>query len=89
MASTGASTRISPECCGDFLDVLGGGGEEALLLDLVSPAQACISVAVKLFRVGEAPLNGLFSPFVDLPSALGEAVLVCALAVIFPEMASA
>ena len=55
----------------DLLDVLCGGGEQALLLDSCQAAHSGVAVSVQLFGVGEASLHRLFSAFVD---ALAHAV---------------
>lgn len=42
-----------PQCHRDFLDVLGGCGEEGLGLDLGEGSEAGVAVAEELFGVGE------------------------------------
>ncbi len=50
---------------GDLLDVLGSGGQQALLLHLHQSAHPRIAVSVELLGVGVATFHCLFSSFVD------------------------
>ena len=50
---------------GDLLDVLSGGGEQALASDARETAEARVAVAMELLGVGEGAFDGLLSPLVD------------------------
>jgi len=49
----------------DFLDVLGGGGQQALAGDGNEPSEASIAMTVELFGIGEGTLDGLFPTLAD------------------------
>jgi hypothetical protein len=59
---------------GDLLDVLGGGGHEALACDADQSSELGIAVAMKLLGVGEGPFDSLFSAFVDCLSPRLQAI---------------
>ena len=65
---------------GDFFDVLGGGGEQALASDGEQSAEAGVAVAVELFGVGEGALDGFLAASVDALAPRREAMGVGALA---------
>ena len=49
----------------DLLDVLGGGGKQALAGDGNKPSEAGIAMTVELFGISEGTLDGLFAALVD------------------------
>jgi len=75
-----------PGCHCDFLDVLGGGGEEGLPSDALEAAIVRVLVAVELFGVCEEALDGLLSSLVDPLAPVGQAVGVGALTGVGPDV---
>jgi hypothetical protein len=71
----------------DFLDVLRGGGEQALAGDGEKPPEPGVAMAVKLFGVGEGALHGLLAALVDPLAPGSEAMGIDAFARSRPDMA--
>src|SRR5690606_12842858 len=72
---------------GDFLDVLGGGGQEALVGDACQTSEPCIAVSVKLFGVGKGALDRLLAALVDRLAPRRQPMPIGALACVGPDMA--
>jgi len=56
--------RCFGHCEGDFLDILGCGGEQALYCDSGEASKAGISVTVELFGIGKGAFHRLLSSLV-------------------------
>jgi hypothetical protein len=61
----GAVNGLGGQGESDFLDVLGGGGQQALAGDGNEPSEANIAMTVELFGIGEGTLDGLFPTLAD------------------------
>ena len=72
---------------GDFLDVLGGCGEEALAFDAYEASESGVAMAMKLFGVSEGAFDCFFSSFVDGLAMGGEALCIIAVARFLPDVA--
>ena len=72
---------------GYFLDVLGGGGEEALTADGEQPPEAGVAVAVKLFGVGKGAFDGLLTALVDAFAPGRKTVSIDTFSGLGPDMA--
>src|SRR5271170_828357 len=86
---SGFRRRIAVGCGeqqGDLLEVLRGGGQQALLLHFAEAAHPGVAVSVQLFGIGEAALHGLLSAFVDALADPLQAMGVDALAARLPHM---
>lgn len=86
-ASSCGGAVLGGHCQGDFLDVLCGGGEQALGCDGGQAPEAGISMSMKLLGVGEGTFDGFLSPLVDGLTPIGQAVGVGSLAGVLPDMA--
>ena len=75
------------ESKGDFLDVLSGGGEQALGGDSQQTSEAGVAVAVKLFGVGKGTFDRLLAPLVDALSPGSKTMGVGSFARVGPDMA--
>jgi hypothetical protein len=58
----------------DLLDVLGGGGKQALAGDSNEAAEAGVTVTVELFGIREGTLDGLFATFVDALAPVADCI---------------
>jgi len=61
-------------CEGDFLDVLGCGGEQALAGNGGEAPETRVSVTVQLLGVGEGTFHRFFSALVNAFSPIGQAM---------------
>ena len=59
---------------GDFLDILGGGCQEALAGDFDQASELGIAMAKELLGIGKGALDGLLSALVDGLAPRGQAV---------------
>src|ERR1700750_1029458 len=75
-------------CEGDLLDVLGGGGKQALEGNGRQAPETGITVPVELFGVGKGALDRLLAPLVDTLAPRGETVCVGSFARVGPDMAN-
>jgi hypothetical protein len=73
---------------GNLLHILVGCGEQALLGHSSETAEAAVTMAVKLFGVGKAALNGFLSPFIETLAPIGQAVGLDAILGILPDVPS-
>lgn len=78
---------LRPEAKGDLLDVLGGGGKQALAGDTRATSKAGVAMAMQLLGVGEGALDGLLAAPVDGLAPGRQPVGVVALAGVLPDMA--
>ena len=72
----------------DLLDVLCGGGEQALAGDGEEASKAGVAVAVELLGVGERSFDGLLAALVDTLAPRGEPMIIGTLAGAGPNMAN-
>ena len=72
----------------DLLDVLCGGGEQALAGDGEEASKAGVAVAVELLGVGERTFDGLLAALVDTLAPRGEPMSIGTLAGAGPNMAN-
>src|SRR5690606_37759527 len=75
------------ECHGDLLDVLGGGGEQALHLYAPQTSEPGIAMAVQLFGIGKGALHGFLAALVDGLALGGEPMRIGSVARLLPDMA--
>ncbi len=72
---------------GEFLDVLGGGCEQALAFDAYETSESGVAVPVELLGVSKRALDSFFSSFVNGLAVRGEALGIVAVACFLPDMA--
>lgn len=86
-ASSEAGLRCFGERQGDFLDVLSGGGQQALARDPGQTSETGIAMPVKLLGIGKGAFHRLFSAFVDRLAPRCQPMRISALAGVRPYMA--
>src|SRR5512145_2914693 len=87
VATFSFSGGVSRQDHSDFLDVLAGGGEQALLLDAIEAAHAGIAVAVQLLGIGEAAFHRLLAPCIQFLAPVGQTVGVNVVLGVLPDVA--